>query len=127
MHIDIRNYLVEIARRRSTCSYSDLNVKFKLGLDFDHNLDRAKIGDTLGDVATYEYQQDRPILSAVVVHSGDKLQGNGIYCIGEHLTGKPAGQLKKEFFAEMQMKSCYEYWRDDDNYAEHGMVKSLVW
>ncbi len=122
MHVDLRNYLVEIARKRSECSYSDLNTKFKLGFNFNKDLDRAKIGELLGDIAIYEYGKGRPILSAVVLHKGDALHGDGIYRIGEFLTGKPASQLKRELFAETQMGLCHEYWRDNTNYARDGVI-----
>jgi hypothetical protein len=126
MRVDIRNYLVEVARKGGNCSYSDLNNKFKLGLDFDLNRDRVRIGDLLGDIATYEHGKGRPILSAVVMHKGDALHGDGIYRMGEILTGKPASQLKRDFFAETQMGLCHAYWRDDENYARDGVMESLV-
>ena len=65
---DIRNQLIELARLRTTWSYSQLNDQLELGLNFSNPLNRDLIGDWLGEVSMHEYERGRPLLSSLITH-----------------------------------------------------------
>ncbi len=54
MEKEIRYKLIEIARHRTTWSYSTLNDQLQLGFDFNLVLHRNKIGELLGDISRHE-------------------------------------------------------------------------
>lgn len=52
---DIRYKLIELARLRTTWTYSQLNEQLMLGLDFNLEYHRQLIGEWLGEISTHEF------------------------------------------------------------------------
>jgi hypothetical protein len=118
MEREIREKLIEIARFKSTWTYSKLNGQLDLRLDFSTGQDRSLIGEWLGDISINEHQKGRPLLSVLVTHKGgNRGQGDGFYKLCEDLYGKDWKALKANKGWENQMiAECYTFWSDNENY-----------
>lgn len=118
---EIRYQLIELARLKTPWSYTQLNEQLQLGLNFANSYDRNLIGEWLGEISRHEFSQQRPLLSALVIHqSKDREQGDGFYRLCEDLIGIPWDQLKaKKTFEIDCMKECYAFWKDNSNYKKY--------
>jgi hypothetical protein len=114
----VRNYLIEVARKKGTCYYQKLSGDCKLGLIMNESeFARSEIGRILGEISTYEYENDRPLLSSLVISKGDNYQGDGFYRLAEELGFGQWKKLKADLSFEIgQMNKCYEYWGKEVNY-----------
>lgn len=117
---DIRNLLIELARKRTTKSYSQLNDQLQLGLNFSNPLDRGLIGEMLGEVSLHEYEKGRPLLSCLITHqNGLREQGDGFYKLCEEIYGKEWETLKADKKWENALiAECYEFWLNPENYKK---------
>ena len=81
-------------------------------LDMENPDDRNKISQILGDISTYEHEQGRPMLSAIVVLAETGYPGDGFYTLAREL-GLHHG--KKEFedldFFVKEVKRAYDFWK----------------
>jgi hypothetical protein len=62
---EIRYKLIELARLRTTWTYSQLNDTLQLGLDFSNGYHKKLIGVWLEEITRHEYAKDRPLLNAL--------------------------------------------------------------
>lgn len=118
MNKDIRNHLIEIARERQIIYYQELCDKCELRLNMRENpTDRLEIGRLLGEISTHEYQNGRPLLSALVLTKGGE-EGDGFYKLCEELgiTGDWRKLKKDGIFAAQEIQRCHDFWRDNTNY-----------
>jgi hypothetical protein len=117
---DIRSKLIELARLRTTWSYSQLNEQLQLGLNFSNPLDRDLIGEWLGEVSVHEFNNERPLLSCLITHkNGLREQGDGFYKLCEKLFGEDWEDLKANKKWENQLiAGCYEYWLKPEKFKE---------
>src|SRR6201999_2022059 len=60
------------------------------------------LGDVLGNVSVFEYEHDRPLLSALVVQAGTHQAGDGFY----------KGLLRKRLNIELPPEQERAYWRE---------------
>ena len=73
---------------------------------------RCYIGEVLEEVCLREHQEGRPLLSAIVVHSNDRLPGDAFW----KLSVVPAnirsgtGKVKKKFWEE-ECKKVWQQWK----------------
>ena len=120
MRTDIRMKLIEIARLRTTWTYSQLNEQMLLGLDFSIENHRQLIGDWLGEISEYEFSKGRPLLSSLITHkNGKREQGDGFYKLCSHLFGKDWISLKKDKKWENSLiADCYTFWLDSTKYSK---------
>ncbi|MBR9846386.1 MAG: hypothetical protein GYB35_09910 [Algicola sp.] len=112
---------MELARQKTTWTYSQLNEQLELGLNFNNVLDRDLIGEWLGEVSVHEYRKGRPLLSALITHKlGKREQGDGFYKLCESLLGKDWEDLKADKNWENKMiADCYTFWLEPDNYKKY--------
>jgi hypothetical protein len=75
--------LVDAARGRRTMTYSDAAEIVGLSMRNPHH--RRLLGQQLGAISEYEADHARPMLSAVVVHKGERSLGSGFYQLGEEI------------------------------------------
>jgi hypothetical protein len=61
---DVRNRLIDVARKRETINYGELMKEFGIG--------RNKIGGVVGEISNYEAAQGRPQISSIVVRSDSR-------------------------------------------------------
>ncbi|MFV5703072.1 hypothetical protein ACM55F_14465 [Flavobacterium sp. XS2P12] len=116
MDRDIRAKLIELARLRTTWTYSQLKEQLQLNLNFSDAFERKLIGECLGEVSVYEYERGRPVLSCLITHqNGLREQGDGFYKFCEDLYSEDWKTLKANKKWENQA-DCYEFWLKPDNY-----------
>jgi hypothetical protein len=111
MRQDIYENLKSLARSQNLISYSELNEELNLGFDFESPHDRDLIGELLGDISRFEVSQNRPMLSALVVHKEGqsyKDPGEGFYKLA-HALGRYHGKHDYLFWAA-EVKEVYNYW-----------------
>ena len=120
MNSIVRSYLIELARKQTnqTVTYQKLSDDCKLGFNMrDNPFQRKELGLILGDISRYEYSKERPLLSALVLRSGDNYEGDGFYKLSEELGFGRWQSLKKEgIFEIIQIKDCLNFWISDENY-----------
>jgi len=118
---DIRSKLIELARLKTPWSYSQLNDQLQLGLNFKNSYDRDLIGEWLGEVSFHEFNNGRPLLSSLIIHkSSDREQGDGFYKLCEQIYGTKWKDLKSDKDFELnEMKECYSFWKDLENYKKY--------
>jgi hypothetical protein len=117
----IRTKLIELARQRTTWSYTQLNDQLELGLNFSNPADREYIGELLGEITTHEFKRERPLLSCLITHqNGLREQGDGFYKLCEQLFKQDWLTLKcdKEWENGL-IADCYTFWLNTENYIKH--------
>lgn len=123
---EVRRYLIELSRQRinQTVTYQQLSDECNLELDMRENpYDRKIIGKILGDISAFEHENDRPLLSSLVLRAGDNYEGDGFYKLAEELGFGNWKNLKREGVFEIeQMKKCIEFWTNDSNYHKYKEV-----
>jgi hypothetical protein len=81
-----------------------------LGLNLENPGHRTELARLLGEISTHEVQQQRPMLTSIVVHSGgDQLPGIGFYELGRQLGVVRPGE-DQDMFAIRQMKATWQWW-----------------
>jgi len=122
MNHTVRNYLIELARKRTdqTVTYQRLSDDCKLNYTMDNPYHRKELGVILGDISRYEFLNDRPLLSALVLRAGDNYEGDGFYKLAEELGFGKWQKLKEEsIFEIIQINKSIEFWRNEEKYNLH--------
>ena len=101
--------LGEVARLENTIAYSELAPL--ADLDMGRSPDRAEMGRILGEISTFEHEQRRPMLSAVVTQK-DGGPGKGFYTLARELGLMPPGLSQIAFWSQ-ELKRVYDYWSKD--------------
>ena len=116
----IRNKLIELARLRTTWTYSQLNDQLNLGLDFSLDHHRRLIGEWLGEISRHEFKNKRSLLSSLITHKfGKREQGDGFYKLCEELFGTSWEELKRNKKWENELiAACYTFWQNSNNYRQ---------
>lgn len=96
LHQAIYAELKQVASRQETTIYSAIAPL--AGLDMENPADREEIRQILGKISTYEHQQGRPLLTAIVVHKQDNIPGHGFFELARHLGRLSAGKDELAFF-----------------------------
>jgi len=95
---EIYAVLKDTARRKGVITYSEIAPLANLDMsNVDH---REEMGKILGIISTYEHQQGRPMLSAIVVHREDNMPGKGFFQLAETLGLLKARQDKIGFWCK---------------------------
>lgn len=119
MDKDVRKYLIEhVARiKGATIGYQVLSDQCQLGLNMRASeYDRAEIGRILGEISTFEHNQDRPLLSSLVVNKSTGYEGDGFYKLCEELGyGDWQTLRRKRNFDQEQKERCWEFWGNEAN------------
>ncbi len=77
------DHLMQVARAQNVRTYGD--VAPLVGLDMSLDSDRARIGELLDEISSFEFQNGRPLLSAVVIRGDSNIPGSGFFTLAEHL------------------------------------------
>lgn len=121
MNNEVRNYLIEIARSRKIVYYQELCDSCHLNLDMKNNpTDRKEVGRIIGEISTFEYNNSRPLLSALVLNRVME-EGDGFYKLCENLgLVYDWKRVKKEgTFSLLEIKKCHDFWSDESNYLKY--------
>lgn len=121
MNTVVRDYLIEAAHKHGIVYYQDLCNACNLKLDMHNNpADRGIIGSILGEISRYEYENKRPLLSAIVLSKSGE-EGDGFYKMCEQfgITGDWRKLKREETFAVAEIKKCHEFWSNPVKYKEN--------
>lgn len=111
MHMGIYNRLLDLARAGRLTTYSDIAPIAELSMEDD--ADRERMSELLGEILRYEADEDRPLLTAIVVHRGnDNNPGEGFFAIANELgrfDGSRDPITRLEFWVR-QVQEVNDYW-----------------
>ena len=82
-------------------------------LDMDNPGHRDEIGKILGIISTYEFQQGRPMLSAIVIHRDDNIPGGGFFELARELGRLGPGEDRLAFRCG-EVVRIHEVWAQQD-------------
>lgn len=120
MNYIVREYLIDLAAHRQTIGYQKLSDACHLGLDMQASqYDRTEIGKILGEISSFEHENGRPLISAIVVHQGTGYEGDGFYKLAEELGFGPWRTLRDSAFDAEQINLCFEFWNNHENYNNY--------
>jgi hypothetical protein len=101
---EMRNILIEIAKKQDTIPYSELVRKV---LIISIEASSYGLADMLGEISTAEDAAGRGMLSVVVVHKEDNMPGKGFFELAKIL-GRDVSD--KEKFWVNEVKKVYSSW-----------------
>jgi hypothetical protein len=105
MHEQIYNFLVEVASRRDCTTYTELARM--AGFDASQAVDHAKLDAILAEISTFEHQQGRPLLSAVVLCDDANKTHLGFFTLARELGLNHDDDV--EFFIQ-ELRRVHNYW-----------------
>ena len=110
-HINIREALIKVARRRGTISYTELLNQSKVKLDMSVPYDRGILGHLLGEISWNEVAEGRPMLSSVAIHAGDYKQGQGFFDLAERLYDISFNNADQQLkFGMDELNKTHSFW-----------------
>lgn len=108
MHQEIYERLNHVASAQDIVYYSEIAPMVRLNMaNADH---RVAMGKILEKISTHEHQQDRPMLSAIVINYEAHIPGTGFFDLARRL-GKHSGNDDLRFFLR-ELRRVHDYWRD---------------
>jgi hypothetical protein len=119
MNNEVRRFLIDRARQRTSqpVYYQQLSDACALKLSMADITHRNEMAVILGDISRYENGHGRPLLSSMVIRSGDHLEGDGFYKLADELGFGDWKRLKREGIFEVeQIRKCIDFWQDAANY-----------
>ncbi len=108
----VRKKLIEVSKKKAIIGYQELCDACNLKLNMRENSsDRAEIGRILGEISVYEFENNRPLLSAVVLSKNGE-EGDGFYKLCQELGfTKNWKKLKEDaIFSVLEIKKCHDFW-----------------
>ncbi len=111
LHKVVYEELKRVANRQAMTTYSDIAPL--AGLDMDNPADRDAIRLILGKISTYEHQEGRPMLTAIVVHRQDNIPGHGFFELAKHLGRLREGDDELAFFCR-EVARVHQTWSSGD-------------
>lgn len=126
---EVRRKLVDFAAAKRTISYQSLSNITDLGLKMRNEKDVEEISRILDNISRFELQENRPLLSAIVIKANQNIQGGGFFKLCE----EKEEDLKKflgcqEFspsinerqeFSEARINDCYDFWSKRMNFKRN--------
>ncbi|HUS44588.1 MAG TPA: hypothetical protein VM219_00930 [Phycisphaerae bacterium] len=104
----VRESLIAAATRRSLVHYRQ--VAEMLGIESDRLDHSHELAAALDEISTFEYEHDRPLLSVIVVHQGDKHPGGGFFKMAKRNGVQKPGQDDETFFIT-ELKRAWDHWQ----------------
>lgn len=104
---DIYERLKDVARAGRTITYAEIAPVADLNMSKPP--DRNEIGRILRTICAREYEEGRPLLSAVVVRSGIGYPGKGFFTLAQKL-GIYDGSDDWAFFVR-ELDRVHEHWK----------------
>lgn len=111
IHQDIYERLKEAARNEELLTYGQIAPLANLNLQSP--ADRNRISLILGEISTYEHENNRPLLSAIVILKGEDKPAEGFFRLAREL-GRYSGRKDKDDcdFFTLETKRVFEYWQN---------------
>ena len=101
--------LTEAAKKGDIINYADVAPLANLDMSLDK--DRAEIGRILGDISSYEQENGRPLISAIMIHKHDGRPGIGFFHLAKELGLLKTGDDEDRFWNE-EVKKVFAYWKN---------------
>ena len=108
MHKGIYDKLKEVAKSGQVIHYS--KIAPLAGLEMSLQEDRNHIANILDEISIFEHNQNRPLLSAVVIHKEDNIPGQGFFKMARGV-GLYKGNDNFLFFIE-ELRHVHDYWQN---------------
>jgi hypothetical protein len=105
MHEQIYKFLVDVANRRDCTTYTELTRL--AGFGTSQAIDHARLDAILAEISTFEHQQGRPLLSAVVLCDGADKTHLGFFTLARELGLNHDDDV--EFFIQ-ELRRVHKYW-----------------
>jgi hypothetical protein len=103
--------LLQLAKDKKLAAYSEVAPLINLDMSLDS--DREKIAIKLGEIASYEHAQNRPMLTALIVHYGDDNNpGEGFFSIAKEfgLYMGSRDSIQRLTFWANQVRLVHNHW-----------------
>ncbi len=109
IHQAIYERLKEGARLGCTVTYGEIAPLANLNMELQ--VDRNKMSEILAEISTYEHENSRPMLSAIVVHKDSGYPGKGFYELARFLSlYQGHGEFSDLDFFTREVKKVFSYW-----------------
>lgn len=113
---EARYFLISIAKQKKFVTYGELADHFNLDRKDKHQAWIGILEEWMGDINKFETDNDRPMISAIIILSKDKRDinklhncGNGFYSYAKELGLLKKGEDPQIFWAKETAK-VFEYW-----------------
>lgn len=103
--------LLRLARAKDLSTYGKVAPLIELSMDVDE--DRHEIAILLGEIARHEHENNRPMLTSLIIHSGDDNNpGEGFFSIAMELENYDGShdQLTRVIFWSNQVTLVHNHW-----------------
>nr|WP_315224517.1 DUF3883 domain-containing protein [uncultured Flavobacterium sp.] len=114
MNHGIREFLIDQCVKGQPIYYEDIGqiLNLNLGLDSDRHI----LSKTLGEISVFEFENERPLISAIAIYKQKNDHGYGFYNLCEELKIGKAKQLHEMLFGFTQIEECKRFWKKPENY-----------
>ncbi|MDO8491332.1 MAG: hypothetical protein Q7T04_04890 [Dehalococcoidia bacterium] len=103
---DVRDFLIQIARRRRLTNYTDAGAV--VGLEMASEVGRIQIAQILDEINAQELSRGAPMLSALVIYQDRKRPGPGFFTCAKGL-GKLRDNDEDGFWAR-EVAAVHVWW-----------------
>lgn len=120
----VRKALIKFAAAKRTVAYQALSNIADLGLEMQYDIHVDMMSTMLSNISSFELQEGRPLLSAVVINSNKEHQGDGFFKLCAEKENELKQLLKCETlsptikqkleFSKARIKDCYDFWSDKE-------------
>ncbi len=129
----VREFLIDFAHKanydkKHYICYGNLCKECGLELDMNNKGYGATIGKILDEISYYEIDNERPVLSSLVVTQDYLEPGTGFYTLcAEKFPNLGSKTKQKEDRVDLKMaKDCITFWNDDKNYNDNREYKAPI-
>ncbi len=116
------DFLVEVARRERTTSYTELNAVLVRrtglwGFDFEQESERAAMGHLLGEIVARNRPSTDLMISALVLYLNENDAGRGFYSLAEDLGVLPRNSSRQAMwdFWVTEVARVHDYFGRNSN------------
>ncbi len=117
MNQEIRQFLIDQCVKGESIYYEVIGQRLRLNLSIES--DRHILSSTLGEISAFEHENNRPLISSIVIYKQKNDHGHGFYNLCEELGIGKASKLEKEFYGFTQIEECKKFWQKSENYQAY--------
>lgn len=114
MNLEVRKFLIDQCVKGEPIYYEVIGQMLELNLALDS--ERHILSKTLGEISTYEYENERPLISSIAIYKQKNDHGYGFYILCEELGIGKASKLSRELYGFTQIEECKQFWKKPGNY-----------
>jgi hypothetical protein len=102
----IRDFLIALAKKRSSTGYVKLNEKVKLGLNFSEEAQMNELYDVLDDISADSYKEEQLFLGILIVNKMRNRPSARFFQGIEKITGSKIQDT--DAFSEQETEKLYD-------------------